>query len=124
MAAYRAMWHDLTVASETSDASSSLLNDHARGDAVALMKFGLKKSKAEGVVGKGRVRLAPEVVTATGGKVTLRDCVDSRRWLQYRLDGRLKNDVPGGHHKADATVENVDGSWRVSRFYLGKAGSC
>lgn len=68
--------------------------------------------------------MAPEVVEATGDKVTLRDCVDGTRWLQYRLDGRLKDDIPGSHRKADATVEKVSGNWRVSRFYLYKAGSC
>src|SRR4051812_7406202 len=41
--AYRAMWRDLTLASETSDGSSPLLDDHATGGALELMRHGLKK---------------------------------------------------------------------------------
>ncbi|UWS75403.1 hypothetical protein [Streptomyces noursei] len=118
------MWRDLVAASETSDAASPLLDDHATSGALELMKYGLRKAKADNVVSKGSPRVDPQVVSATNQEVVLRDCVDSTRWLEYKLNGELKNDVPGGHEKAEATVRLSDGMWKVSKLYLHAAGSC
>lgn len=122
--AYRAMWRDLTRASETSDAASPLLDDHATGGALAVMKYGLDKSKKEQVVSKGAPRVDPEVASANSREVVLVDCVDDRNWLQYKLNGELKNDVPGGHFRADATVRRSEGAWKVTDLYMHEAGSC
>ncbi|MEU6572546.1 hypothetical protein [Streptomyces sp. NPDC046805] len=122
--AYRAMWRDLTRASETSDANSPLLDDHASGGALELMKYGLSKSKKEQVVSKGAPQVNPEVVSADSQKVVIVDCVDDRKWLQYKLNGELKNDVPGGHFRTDATIRHGQGGWKVSELYMHEAGSC
>lgn len=124
VAAYRGMWRDLTLASETSDAVSPLLDDHATGGALELMKYGLRKSKKEEVVTKGAPRVDPQVVSATGREIVLVDCVDDRRWLQYKLNGELKNNIPGGHFRADATVRRTAGTWKVSDLYMHEVGSC
>jgi hypothetical protein len=121
---YRAMWRDWAIASETSDALSPFLGDHAAGGALELMRYGLKKSKREHVVAKGRPRVHPEVVSATGRKVVLVDCVDERRWLLYKLNGELLNDVPGGHFKADATVRRSSTGWHVTHLYVHQVGTC
>ncbi|MEI5009069.1 hypothetical protein RB196_18845 [Streptomyces sp. PmtA] len=122
--AYRAMWQDLAIASETSDAGSPLLDDHAKGGALELMKYGLREAKREKVVSKGRPLVDPRVVSGTSQEVTVQDCVDGTDWLQYKLDGELKNDVPGSHTKADATVRRDGKTWKVSKLYLHEAGSC
>ncbi|WEB40620.1 hypothetical protein MOV08_15905 [Streptomyces yunnanensis] len=122
--AYRAMWRDLTRASLTSDADSPLLEDHATSGALELMKHGLRKSKHEGVVSKGAPRVDPHVVSASSQEVVLVDCVDDRNWLLYKQNGELKNNVPGGHLKTDATVRRADGVWKVSNFYMHETGSC
>lgn len=122
--AYRAMWRDLTIASETSDAASPLLDDHADDGALQLMKYGLKKSAEEGVVSRGAPRVHPEVVSATSEKVVLVDCVDDREWLLYEANGELKDDVPGGHLKTDATVRRAKGTWKVTDLYMHETGSC
>jgi hypothetical protein len=124
LSAYRAMWRDLTVASLTSNAASSSLDDHARDGALELMKYGLKNAKKEKLVSKGAPLLDPEVVSTIGSEVKLRDCVDDRNWLQYKLNGELKNDVPGGHFRTDAKVRRVGGVWKVSYLYMHEAGSC
>ncbi|MFF3517388.1 hypothetical protein [Streptomyces sp. NPDC002573] len=124
VAAYRAMWHDVTVASRTSDASSPLLDDHARGGALELLKYGLQKSKKDGLVSKGAPKADPKVVTAGPTRVVLTDCVDDTGWLLYKRNGELKDDVPGGHMKADATVQLADGVWKVTDLYMHEAGSC
>ncbi|WNE95546.1 hypothetical protein PS467_09425 [Streptomyces luomodiensis] len=122
--AYRAMWRDLVAASATSDAGSPLLDDHATDGALELIKHGLKNAKKEKVVVKGTPRINPEVVMVAAHKVRLRDCVDGTDWLQYRLDGKLKNDVPGSHFRTDATVLRKGSVWKVSYLYMHDAGTC
>lgn len=125
LAAYRAMWRDLTEAAKTSDVASPQLDDHASGAALDMLKQGLQRGKREKLVIKGSPRLHP-VVDGLGSahKVELRDCVDSTRWLQYKLDGELKNNVPGGHGKAEATVERDGHAWKVTALAMYPSGTC
>lgn len=124
LAAYRAMWQDLVDASKTADANSPRLDDHAAGEAVESMKTGLRNAKKEKIVIKGEPRLNPKIQSSVGDGVTLRDCVDSTNWLQYKLNGDLKDDVPGGHGKAEATVEPHKGKWKVTKLALHPSGTC
>lgn len=125
LTAYRAMWRDLTEAARTSDAASPQLDDHASGAALDMLKQGLQRGKREKLVVKGSPRLHP-VVDRVGPahKVELRDCVDSTGWLQYRLNGELKNNVPGGHGKAEATVERDGHKWKVTVLSMYPSGTC
>ncbi|KAF4406823.1 hypothetical protein GCU69_23000 [Streptomyces lycii] len=118
------MWRDLATASRTSDPDSPLLDDHASDGALELLKYGLKKSREERVITRGAPRVDPEVVSGDDRKVVLADCVDDREWLQYKHNGELKNDVPGGHFKTDATVTRSKGVWKVSDLYMHEVGSC
>ncbi|MHB6910170.1 hypothetical protein [Streptomyces sp. DB-54] len=124
VAAYRGMWSDLTAVSAAPDPQSPRLEKHAAAGALELMKYGLRKQVKEGIVAKGAPRLAPAVVSARDGKVVIRDCVDGTDWLQYKRNGELKNDVPGSHFKADATVGRAKGVWKVTDLYMGESGSC
>lgn len=124
LAAYQGMWRDLVAVSAAPDPDSERLDDHATDGALELMKHGLRQAKKDKVVTKGTPVLAPEVVSGTETSVVLRDCVDGRKWLQHKLNGELKNDVPGSHRKADATVRRDGDSWKVSHLYLYEAGSC
>ncbi|MER6146230.1 hypothetical protein ABT174_40605 [Streptomyces sparsogenes] len=89
-----------------------------------LMKYGLRKAKKEKVVSKGTPHVSPKVVAVTTNEVKLRDCVDGTDWLQYKLNGELKNDVPGSHFKVDARVLRNGNVWKVSYFYVHEAGTC
>ncbi|MEU5839377.1 hypothetical protein ABZ820_37745 [Streptomyces diacarni] len=124
LSAYRAMWGDLARASKTSDASSESLDDHAEGGALQLMKYGLRNAKKADRVVKGTPRPHPEVVSAEDAKVIIRDCVDGRDWLNYKLNGEPEDRNPGSHFKTDATVKRSDGVWKVSRLYMHEGGSC
>ncbi|MFE3646450.1 hypothetical protein ACFXO2_01120 [Streptomyces sp. NPDC059152] len=124
LAAYRAMWRDLTTASETSDAAFPKLGDHATGGALELMKYGLRKAKEDKVVSKGAPRVNPRIIKAASQEVALQDCVDARNWLEYKLNGELKNNVPGSHFRADATVRRSEGTWKVSKLYMYESGTC
>jgi hypothetical protein len=124
LAAYRAMWADLTAASARSDPDAQALEHHARGNALALLRFGLTRQRNMHTVTRGRPRIHPEVVGVTSHKVTLRDCVDDRRWLEYKTSGGLMDKVPGSHSRADATVTQAKNIWKVSKLYLHGPGSC
>lgn len=124
LAAYRAMWRDLAAVSASLDPNTSRLHDHATRGALELMKYGLKKAKKEEVVVKGVVHVNPEVVEASTKEVKLRDCVDGTKWLQYKLNGELKNDVPGSHFKVDARVLRNGVVWKVSYLYVHEDGTC
>ncbi|MCQ4084387.1 hypothetical protein NGB36_28350 [Streptomyces sp. RB6PN25] len=128
LSAYRAMWNDLVHASLTADVNAPQLSDHASAGALQLLRYGLEQEQKEGVVSKGQPVLDPVVVssqpTAQPVKYALRDCFDDTHWLQYTKSGKLKNDVPGGHHLTDATVELNDGTWKVTSLYLHEAGTC
>ncbi|MCQ6246185.1 hypothetical protein [Streptomyces malaysiensis] len=88
------------------------------------MKYGLQRAKKEKVTSKGTPHVNPEVVTATSDEVKLQDCVDGTDWLQYKLNGELKNDVPGSHFKVDARVLRNGTVWKVSYLYMHEAGTC
>ncbi|WP_344287752.1 hypothetical protein [Streptomyces synnematoformans] len=124
LAAYRSWWRDLAAVSATPDPASPRLNDHAMGGALELMKHGLETAQKQMVVARGTPRPNPEISSASRDMVVIRDCVDGTDWLQYKQNGELKNDVPGGHFKVDASVRRVDSTWKVSDLYMHEAGSC
>ena len=124
VAAYRAMWQDMTAASTTADVQSPRLADHADGGALTLLRFGLTRLQREKVVAKGAPKVDPWVVSADAHSVKLQDCLDDTHWLQYTESGALKNDRPGGHNKTDATVTYENGAWKVTDLYLYGSGTC
>jgi hypothetical protein len=125
---YLAMWADVVEAAKTSDYDSPRLADHADMQALLLMTGALRSAHQNKVVAKGTPRFSPQVTKVTPPDnpiaVSLKDCVDGRDWLNYRLDGRLQNDVPGGHRLTTATVGLLKGRWVVTRLEIGKAGTC
>jgi hypothetical protein len=128
VAAYRAMWADMEGAATTSDASSPQLADHASGAALRLLQYMLSKDRQEGLVAKGSAILSPEVTSAKPSenptRVDIQDCFDDTHWLLYKLDGSLKNNVPGGHYATTAKAQLTDGQWKIMELHLGNVGSC
>jgi hypothetical protein len=125
---YLAMWADMVEAAKTSDYASPRLTDHATSQALQLLSGALRKAHDQQLVAKGTPRFSPHVTGVTPQErpvaVSLEDCMDGSDWLNYRLDGTLQNDVPGGKHRATATVGYVDGRWMVTRLTIGEVGSC
>ncbi|MFF3909788.1 hypothetical protein ACFYZJ_28295 [Streptomyces sp. NPDC001848] len=73
---------------------------------------------------KGQPKFAPVATKVGASSVVIQDCADGSHWLQYAKDGSLKDDVPGGHHRVDATVSKHGDKWLVESLYIGEVGTC
>ncbi|MER6075153.1 hypothetical protein ABT187_41430 [Streptomyces sp. NPDC001817] len=124
MDAYRAMWGDLAAAAQTSDAKYPRLEAHASGEALELLRYMMTQDRKKDVVTKGRLRLDPVAEKRDAATVVIRDCADATDWLHYAKDGKREDDVPGGHHRVDATVRQQHGAWTVERLYIDRVGTC
>lgn len=128
LVAYRGMWSSFVEAAKTSDAESPELRKYASDQALRLIASGLYTDRDQGKVTKGDLVLSPKVTqvkpTKAPTEVTVLDCVDSTKWLEYKASGGLWDDKPGGKHRTTATVKRSDGTWKVSSFILEDSGTC
>lgn len=122
--AYLAMWDDTVAAARTSDVDHPRLDDHAEGDALALLKFVMQGHAEEGQVARGAPRHDVEVVESETDRRELRDCMDDREWLMYDRGGELVNDTPGSRGLVDATVERQRRQWVVTDLVMHGAATC
>jgi hypothetical protein len=128
LVAYRGMWHAFVDASKTSDPDYPALRTYATGDALRLIVSALYGNRALGKVSKGDVVIDPKVTGASPAqsptKVTVHDCVNGEHWLEYKKNGELWDDKPGGKHDTTATVTLSGGTWKVSSFLAKATGTC
>ncbi|MDQ1024786.1 hypothetical protein QF035_002368 [Streptomyces umbrinus] len=124
LAAYRAMWDDLAAAAATSDPKHPRLRAHASEGALELLRYMMREDRKKDVVTNGQLRLDPSAENSEVTRAVIRDCADATDWLHYTKDGKLENDVPGGHHRVDATVRQRGGVWRVERLHIDQVGTC
>jgi hypothetical protein len=128
-AAYLGMWKADAQAGHTSDWRAPYLSRYASGSALQVLTGDLYADHLNGLVTKGEPVNNPRVTSVrpedapTG--VMIEDCADTRNWLQYRTDGSLLNNTPGGMRRIVAEVKrHTDGRWRVTRFGVAPVGSC
>ena len=129
LVAYRGMWKAFVEAGRTSDAESADLRTYASGNALKLIVSSLYTDKELGKITKGEVALQPKVVKSAPDvaptALTIEDCVDSTRWLEYKASGGLWDNKPGGKHRNTAIVKKQeDGAWKVDAFALRGSGTC
>ncbi|GIF04641.1 hypothetical protein [Actinoplanes siamensis] len=128
LAAYRGMWASFVEAATTSDPEFAGLREHAAGQALRLITSSLYTDHDQKRVTKGDLTLNPKVTLMkppdAPTEVTIVDCVDSTKWLKYKVNGGLADDEPGGRHRNTATVKNTNGTWRVESFTLEESGTC
>lgn len=122
--AYKAMWGDLVVAARESDVHHARLDDHAEGGALQLLRHMMRENGEQGLVVKGAPRFAPVITKTDSSAVVIQDCADGTQWLQHTRDGALKDHVPGGHHRVDATVRRHGDLWMVESLYIDEVGTC
>jgi len=122
------MWADMVIASRTSDYQSPLLAQYASGNALALLVHGLYMNLQDGIVTKGQPELHPQVTSLSPAtnptQASISDCFDDTRWLEYKTNGALANNTPGGHHATTAIVQESAGTWKVSMLAVQASGTC
>ncbi|MFM9446960.1 hypothetical protein [Streptomyces acidiscabies] len=122
--AYKAMWGDLVVAARESDAAHARLDDHAESGALQLLRHMMRENREQGLVVKGTPKFSPVIKKTDSLAVVIQDCADGTHWLQHTRDGALKDHVPGGHHRVDATVRRHGATWMVASLYIDEVGTC
>jgi len=128
VAAYLAMWHDDVIAARTADYRSVALARDAAGQALTLLVSGLRQQARNGIVILGAPALDPHATSVTVAHsvttVTVTDCADGSRWLQYAQSGARAGNGPAGRHKILASVQGIDGTWRVASLDVQGPSTC
>lgn len=108
------------------------LSRHASDQALTLISGDITRSRHDGVVAKGKLKLAPTVtsldLTLTPPAAQIDDCADTSDYLAYKAsDGSpvsTDNGKPGGLQHVLAHVREVGGVWRVYDLHIYQVGSC
>jgi hypothetical protein len=129
LAAYDGMWKEMQAAGLTANWKDPKLALYASGSALATLVNGLRSASNAGVVIKGTLLIHPQVISeqpsANPDSVVIHDCTDDSHWLNYiAATGKLQNNVPGGHHLAEAVVTEQSGRWTVSQLVVHGVGTC
>ncbi|MBN1173887.1 MAG: hypothetical protein JXA67_17070 [Micromonosporaceae bacterium] len=122
------MWDAWVEAGKTSNPDAPALRTYTSGDALKLIVSALATNQHNQHVSLGNVVLDPKVSEVKPPEAptvaTVKDCVNTENWLNYKASGGLVDNVPGGRRLMTATVSAVDGTWKVSAFQLGRVGTC
>jgi hypothetical protein len=125
---YRTMWANLVSAARTSNYQSKLLPQHATGDALSLLVQGLAKDRELGIVTKGQPVLQPSVSSLTPAanptKASIADCFDNTHWVEYKTNGTLQKNAPGGRRATTAELVPMGGTWKVTELSVRAKGTC
>ncbi|MCK9904195.1 hypothetical protein [Parafrankia elaeagni] len=128
LAAYRGMWEDWIAIAATGDYQNPRLATHTSGPALSLIYRGVYANWRDGLVARGEPVLSPKVSAATPqenpDRITITDCVDSSNWLNYRTDGQLENDTPGGQRYVQALAVQRAGEWKIDQLVVQALGTC
>ena len=123
---YRAMWQAYAAASRGPDTDTPALTRYASGDALRVLRDGLRWARDRTLPGSGTFSMAPAVSEASPTMapttVKIRDCVDVG---DLPIVGGADGDPPGGLRLVLATVtRRGDGGWAVTDLDVGAVGTC
>lgn len=120
--AYRAFWADVQAVGRTADWQSPRLAQHATGSALQQLRARFREVQAQGWVARGTVRIDPVVVSVSGPRATVRDCVDATRYGRFDPAANRWIDPPGGQPDAERVQLVDEHGWKVAETV--EAGSC
>jgi hypothetical protein len=122
-AAYLEFWDAVVAASATSDASFPGLARHATGSELAALRTRLAADKRAGLIARGEPELLKTTVARLDDKAaTVRDCMDSNRWLFYDASTGALRDKPSGKlYSVTASLVVHRGVWKVATLNLQEA---
>ncbi|WP_018788576.1 hypothetical protein [Micromonospora sp. CNB394] len=122
------MWGAFVDAAKVSNPDAPDVRRYASDQALRLIVNSLYTNREQKKVTKGSLALNPRITQVkpeqAPTEAEVLDCVDSTRWLEYKVSGGLWDDKPGGKHRTTATVKFTGGTWKVSSFILEESGTC
>ena len=81
-----------------------------------------------GIITKGQPTFHPRLLrylrSETPTQATITDCVSDAHWLDYKTDGGLVNNIPGGNRATTAIAVATDGIWKVTQLAVQAVGTC
>lgn len=126
--AYVGMQQAYLAAAGTADPDHPDLARYAAGDALQRLRDGIASIRDRGLRGRGEATFEPlvESLDPPGAptRITVRDCMDTGGTELYDPSGQPYQDEPGGLRLVIATVEIVDGTWKVISFGVQEVGTC
>jgi hypothetical protein len=112
----------------TADPEHPELTVHTAGRALDLLRDGLTALRDQGLRGRGEATFQPEVDQwddlERPTTIIIRDCMDTSNTELYAVSGEPYEDEPGGLRLVIATVEIVDGRWKVTGLGIHGVGTC
>jgi len=126
--AYVRMQQAYQEAAGTADPDHRDLARYAAGEALQRLRDGIASIRDRGLRGRGEATFEPVVESLdppdAPTRITVRDCMDTGGTELYDPSGQPYQDEPGGLRLVIATVETVDGTWKVTSFGVQEVGTC
>lgn len=111
--AYRRFWDVYIAASNPMNPMDSRLGEVAIGEELRQVSSSFLARRSQGQVFKGTIDLDPKLLERTETNAKVRDCHDSHIAIYKESNGEQIE--PGdGKEQVLATLELVDGTWKVS----------
>ncbi|KPM50423.1 hypothetical protein ACG83_40250 [Frankia sp. R43] len=128
LAAYRGMWEDWVAIAATGDYQDPRLARHVSGEALSLIYKAVYANQRDGLVARGAPTYAGSVTAAEPAanpdRITIVDCSDGSNWLNYRADGQLEDNDPGGRHAVQALALKTSDTWKIDVLVIQELGTC
>jgi hypothetical protein len=124
LAAYRAASQAFEQALATASPEDPKLAETMVDPQLQSVRANLVADQAKGIVGKGAVTLHPKIMSLSGTKATVVDCVYSTSELVYQSTGKPVPPVtPPENDGVRATLVQTDGTWKLSKQVVTE-GKC
>ncbi|EFC83513.1 hypothetical protein FrEUN1fDRAFT_3412 [Parafrankia sp. EUN1f] len=128
LTAYRGMWEDWIAIAATGDYQDPRLARHVSGEALSSIYKAVYANQRDGLVARGAPTYAGSVTAAEPAanpdRITIVDCSDGSSWLNYRADGQLEDNEPGGRHAIQALALKNSNTWKIDVLVIQEVGTC
>lgn len=114
VAGYRRFWDAYLTAADPMDPTHPSLEAAATGAQLERVQRAFLARQAGGEVIRGSLELAPEVAEVDGTTATVTDCYADDTHIFDAATGEQKDPPDVVNYRVAATLELVDGSWKVA----------
>jgi hypothetical protein len=126
--AYIGTQESYLAATMAADPDHPDLTVHTAGRALDLLRDGVTSIRDKGLRGRGEATFQPEVDQwddlERPTTIIIRDCMDTSGAELYSVSGEPYEPEPSGLQLVIATVEIVDGRWKVTGLGVHGVGTC